>query len=78
MTKTDNNLKKYLNDFFDNIELYDDIKNNCDYKNTLKTYIDTFLEQQTTKSAYEIYETFFMIYQIINEDKSEHVSSDGL
>lgn len=72
MTKTDNNLKKYLNDFFDNIELYDDIKNNCDYKNTLKTYIDTFLEQQTTKSAYEIYETFFMIYQIINEDKSEH------
>lgn len=68
----DNNIKKYVDDFFDNIELYDDVKNKCDYKNTLKTYIDRFLEQQTTKAAYEIYETFFMIYQIINEDKSEH------
>lgn len=68
----DNNLKKYVDDFFRNIELYDDVENNCDYKNTLKIYIDTFLENQTTKAAYEIYETFFMIYQIINEDKSEH------
>lgn len=72
MTKMDNNLKKYVDDFFDNIEFYDDVKNSCNYKDTLKTYIDVFLENQTTEAAYEIYETFFMIYQIINEDKSEH------
>lgn len=77
MTETENNLKKYVDDFFNDIELYDDLNNDCNYKDTLKTYIDLFLEKQTTQSAYDIYENFFMIYQIINEDKSEHKAKDS-
>lgn len=72
MVKTDDNLTGYIDDFFNNIELYDDVHNDCDYKETLKTYIDMFLADQTKAAAYKIYETFFDIYRIVEEDKSKH------
>ena len=68
---SENNLKEYIDNFFDNLVLYDDKYNGHNYKGLLKAGIDVFLETETTYNAYEIYQTFFMIYQITTEDKSK-------
>ena len=73
---SENNLKSYIDNFFDGLVLYDDKYNGHNYKGLLKAGIDVFLETETTYNAYEIYQTFFMIYQITAEDKSEK-SSEG-
>ncbi|WP_405264642.1 RyR domain-containing protein [Methanobrevibacter sp.] len=73
---SENNLKSYIDNFFDSLVLYDDKYNGHNYKGLLKAGIDVFLETETTYNAYEIYQTFFMIYQITAEDKSER-SSEG-
>ena len=73
----ENNLKKYIDDFFDNITLYDDYYNNHHYKNLLKESISIFLDNKNDYSAMEVYEIFFMIYQIIDEDKSDELSKDN-
>lgn len=68
---TENNLKHYIDDFFNDLELYDDYKNGHDYKDLLHASVIRFLDFENTYTAYEIYENFFMIYQITDEDKSE-------
>lgn len=71
MAKKDKNLIKYIKDFFKDLELYDDYTNDHMYKDLLEASILRFLEFESTYTAYEIYENFFMIYQITDEDKSE-------
>ena len=68
---TENNLKPYIDDFFNELELYDDYKNGHNYKDLLHASVIRFLDFENTYTAYEIYENFFMIYQITDEDKSE-------
>ncbi|SDA48374.1 hypothetical protein [Methanobrevibacter millerae] len=68
---SENNLKKYVDDFFEGLELYDDYKNGHNYKGLLTAAIDVFLEHENNYTAFEIYQTFFMIYQITPENKSE-------
>ena len=70
---SENSLKKYVDDFFDDLVLYDDYHNGHNYKSLLKAGIDVFLDNENPYSAYEIYQTFFMIYQITSEDKSEGI-----
>ena len=77
MTKTKKGLPKYINDFFKGLTLYDDYKNHHKYKDLLKASIDVFLEHENTYTAFEVYETFFMIYQITAEDKSEELKTNG-
>ena len=67
----DNNLREYIDRFFDNLVLYDDYKNGHYYKELLKAGIDVFLDNENSYNAFEIYRSFFMIYQITAEDKSE-------
>ena len=62
--------KTYIDDFFNDLNLYDDIHNGHNYKDLLKAVIDAFLDNENSYNAYEVYETFFMIYQITSEDKS--------
>ena len=69
---TDNNLKEYVDKFFDELVLYDDYKNGHYYKDLLKASIDTFLEYESPYTAFEIFRAFSMIYQITAEDKSEN------
>ena len=68
---SESDLKSYVNDFFQDLVLYDDYHNNHNYKGLLKAGIDVFLDNETAYNAYEIYQTFFMIYQITSENKSE-------
>ena len=52
--KTTNNIKDYVDDFFDNLELYDDYKNNHDYKGILKSSIDVFLNYNAVNLIFSI------------------------
>ena len=65
------NLKKYVDAFFRQLELYDDYKNGHDYKGLLKSSIDVFLNHESDYTAKNIYQTFFMIYQITPEKKKD-------
>ena len=67
----ENKLQSYIDDFFNGLQLYDDKHNGHYYADLLKAVIDVFLENENEKNATEVYETFFMIYQITSEDKSE-------
>lgn len=69
-----NNLRKYVDDFFDELVLYDDYNNGHYYKDLLKAGIDVFFDNENSYNAYEIYRTFFMIYQITSEDKSDETN----
>ncbi len=71
----ENSLRKYVDDFFENLVLYDDYVNGHQYKDLLKAVIDVFFDNETSYNAYEIYQTFFMIYQITREDKSDSKST---
>lgn len=75
---SDNSLKEYVHDFFDGLELYDDKYNDHHYKSLLEAGIDVFLENENAYNAYEIYQTFFMIYQITAENKSDKVTNDSI
>ncbi len=70
MSVGENNLQVYVDDFFEGLTLYDDYYNGHHYKGLLKASIDVFLNHESSYTAYEIYETFFMIYQITAENKN--------
>lgn len=70
-TDSTNNFKRYIDDFFEGLELYDDYGGRHHYKDILKAGIDVFLDHESDYTAKEIYRTFFMIYQITDEDKSQ-------
>ena len=74
----ESNLRQYIDDFFDELILYDDYYNGHYYKMLLKTGIDVFLDNENSYTAYEIYRTFFMIYQISHENKSEKHSPNEI
>ncbi|MCL2114647.1 MAG: RyR domain-containing protein [Methanobrevibacter sp.] len=65
------NLKIYIEKFFDELELYDDKYNGHSYKDYFRLAVLNFLENENDYNASEIYRLFFEIYQITGEDKSE-------
>ncbi|WP_298501631.1 RyR domain-containing protein [uncultured Methanobrevibacter sp.] len=71
---SDNSLRDYVDDFFEELVLYDDYHNGHYYKDLLKAGIDVFFDNENSYNAYEIYRTFFMIYQITAENKSDKES----
>ena len=71
------NLKQYVDEFFDNLTLYDDYYNEHNYKELMKAGIDVFLKNENPYNAFEIYQTFLTIYQITPEDKSESSKSEN-
>ena len=74
----EHNFKKYIDDFFDNLELYDDHRKKHNYKSLLKAGIDVFLNYESDYTAKEVYESFFMIYQITQEDKSRRQENKNI
>ena len=64
------NFRRYIDEFFEKLELYDDIHNGHYYKDLIKAGIDVFLDNENEYNALEIYKTFFMVYQITPEYKS--------
>jgi hypothetical protein len=66
------NLTVYIEEFFDELELYDDKYNNHTYKDYFHLVVSNFLENENEYNASEVYRLFFEIYQITGEDKSKN------
>ena len=59
-----NNLQKYSNHFFDELEIFEDISRGHNYKVYLRQTILEFLENETKKDALAVYKSFFDSYRI--------------
>ena len=66
------NLKTYIDKFFDELTLSEDIAGH-NYKGVLKANIDLFFEKESVYHAYNIYEIFLSIYQITDESDTKNI-----
>ncbi|MDD5659397.1 MAG: hypothetical protein PHR39_05250, partial [Actinomycetota bacterium] len=59
-----NNLQKYINHFFDELEVFEDVSRGHCYKAFIRQAVLEFLENETKKTAFAVYEAFFDSYRI--------------
>ena len=59
-----NNLQNYSNHFFDELEVFEDLSRGHSYKVYLRQAVLEFLENETKKTAFSVYESFFDSYRI--------------
>ena len=64
------NLATYVNTFFDELEVYEDIANRHSFKAFIREAVRSFLEDESQDNAYEVYRTFFDSYRIQLGEKS--------
>lgn len=62
-----NKLQSYANDFFDNLEVFEDIERGHNYKAYMRQAILEFLDNETKDTAFAVYQTFFDSYRITLE-----------
>ena len=58
------NLIIYINKFFDELEMYEDVAKNHNYKSYLRVCVQNFLNNETRDTAFEVYKAFFDAYRI--------------
>ena len=58
------NLQKYANRFFDELEVFEDVSRGHNYKAFLRQSINEFIESETKQSALAVYDAFFGSYRI--------------
>jgi len=59
-----NDMRKYVERFFDELEVYEDVERNHCYKIFMKQALFEFLDHETKETAFEVYRTFFDSYRI--------------
>jgi hypothetical protein len=59
-----NNLPIYINRFFDELEVFEDIERDHSYKAYMRQAVLKFLEGETKETAFAVYEAFFDSYRI--------------
>ena len=59
-----NNLQKYVNHFFDELEVFEDVSRGHCYKVFMRQAVLEFLENETKETAFAVYEAFFDSYRI--------------
>lgn len=62
-------INRYIEKFFDELEIYEDKYNGCNYKKTIYESIINFLQNKTEEKAYEVYKSFFEAYWIGTQEK---------
>lgn len=65
-----NDMKKYVERFFENLNVFEDIKRGHCYKIFIKQAILEFLNHETKETAFAVYRTFFDSYRITLEGES--------
>jgi hypothetical protein len=65
-----NNLQKYLSEFFNNLEVFEDVSRGHQYKIFMQQSIIDFLENETKETAFLVYQAFFDSYRIKLEGQS--------
>jgi hypothetical protein len=64
------NFSQYVNKFFDELEVYEDLARGHSFKAFLRQAILEFLQKETKESAFEVYRSFFDSYRITLEGQS--------
>jgi hypothetical protein len=59
-----NNLRKYINDFFSELEVFEDVSRSHSYKTYMHQAVLEFLENETKETAFAVYRAFFDSYRI--------------
>ena len=59
-----NNMRNYVEIFFEELEVYEDIHNGHNYKSFLRQAIYEFLDNETKETAFAVYQAFFDSYRI--------------
>ena len=59
-----NNIKRYVERFFEELEVFEDIERGHCYKIYMKQALFEFLEHETKETAFSVYRTFFDSYRI--------------
>lgn len=65
-----NKITSYINCFFDQLEVFEDLARGHNYKTYLHQAVLGFLERETKESAFEVYRSFFDSYRITLEGRS--------
>ena len=65
-----NDLYKYSNHFFDELEVFEDISRGHSYKSYLRQAVLEFLEYETKETAFAVYRSFFDSYRITLEGET--------
>ena len=65
-----NHIIKYQNQFFDQLEVYEDLARGHNYKAYLRQSVLEFLDDETKETAFGVYRSFFDSYRITLEGKT--------
>ena len=65
-----NDMKKYVELFFDELEVFEDKERGHFYKIFMKQAVLEFLEDETKETAFAVYRTFFDSYRIVIQGES--------
>ena len=65
-------MKKYIEHFFDDLEVFEDLERGHCYKIFIKQSIQEFLRNETKETAFAVYRTFFDSYRITTNGESNH------
>ena len=63
-------IKKYVDEFFNDLTLYQDYRNGHSYKDYLENTITNFINNPNQYTTFEVYTQFFSIYQSTFDDMS--------
>lgn len=58
------NLRQYVNKFFDELEIFEDVSRGHNYKSYIRLSINNFLNNENRDTAFEVYKAFFDSYRI--------------
>lgn len=59
-----NNIRQYINDFYDQLEVYEDLFKGHSYKAYMHQAVLLFLDNETKETAFGVYQAFFDSYRI--------------
>ena len=63
-------MREYIQKFFDELEVYEDLKRGHCYKIYIQQAILAFLDNETKDTAFDVYTAFFDIYRVVLEGQS--------
>lgn len=60
---------KYISQFFDDLEVWEDINNNANFKQKIVGSVMKFMDNPDAETAFDVYENFFNLYWIGVQDE---------
>ena len=65
------NLNRFVEHFFEDLTLWEDVNNGHNYKSFIRGAIMSFLQHESPETAFDVYRAFFDAYRITLPGKSD-------